>query len=221
MKAHVVPYQNQAAVEVRLTGQLVSPHTVAHSGKFQIHGSAVSQVEGVAYVLLEKGGMKATQPQISVQTHSQLSHADGPFPLRRIAMRVAQKRLPQGETEGAAIVNESVRTEFEKELAAEVAKVNEKLNDYEKSITLLKRLDVVPSDVTTAMVQDKFELGMRFTDSGADELPIRHEGEGERAFEIALHETFLSALSTQVSQWNLVVCGGFSSSSKRLVWRQE
>lgn len=192
VNAHVVPYQDQAAIEVRLKGQLLSPHTVAHSGRFQVHGSAVSRVEGVAYVFWEKGGLRATSPLLSVQTHSEVTGVNGPFPFRRIALRQAQKRQAQGEAEGAAIVNESVTQEFQKELAMEVAKVNEKLSDYEKSITLLKRLDVVPSEVTTAMVKDKLELGMRFSDSGADALPLR-EGGGERAFEIALHETFISA----------------------------
>lgn len=192
-KPHLTDLQGRAAIEVRLTGVVQTPHTVASARRFHVHGSSTSQFNGVAHILLEKEGFRATTPQISAQTDSQLSHVDGPRPFRRIAMRAAEKRSGQGEMEGAAIIRQTVEQEFKAELDKEVAKLNEKFTDYEKYWVMLKRADIAPSQVAMTLQQGALEVGLRFTDSGADVAHTMKPRPADGSFEIAMHETFLSA----------------------------
>lgn len=193
VKAQLANYQNQAAIEVRIKGTTQTPHTVATSGRFHVHGSATTQSEGVAYVLLDKGDFRATEPQVVARTESQLSHVDGPRPFRRIAIRQAHKRQPQGEMEGAEIVRTTVEDEFKQELAKEVASVNEKLADYQKYWRMLKRADIAPTQISTALIEDTLQLGLRFSDSGADSAHASKPRAPGSSVEITMHETFLSA----------------------------
>jgi hypothetical protein len=193
VNAKLVDFQDQAAIEVRLTGAVRSPHTIASARRFEVHGAATTQTQGVAHLFLDDGKFRSTSPQVSAQTHSQLHYVDGPRPFRRIAMRQAQKRQPQGEAEGAEIVRSTVHQEFQQQLAQETQQINEKLADYEKLWSVLKRVDIAPTQVKTALQGNTLELGLRFTDSGADQARSAAAlAEGE-SLELAMHDTFLSA----------------------------
>lgn len=192
-KAHVIDLHGRAAIEVQLTGLVQTPHTVASARRFHVHGSSTSPFNGVAHILLDKDGFKATSPLIIAQTNSQLSHVDGPRPFRRIAMRAAQKRSGQGEMEGAEIIRQTVKKEFKAELDKEVAKLNEKFSDYEKYWVMLKRADIAPTQVAMTLQQGALELGLCFTDSGADVVHAMKPRLTDGSFEIVMHETFLSA----------------------------
>jgi hypothetical protein len=191
--ARLVSHQEQAAIEVRVSGTIAAPNTISQSGRFHVHGSANSQVDGVVYLTWNEGKFQPGEPQLSVNTNSQLSHVDGPIPFRRLAMRVARKRQPQGEVEGAEIIRRSVIKEFKKELAEEVAQINQKVDEHGGKLAILKALDIVPNSISTALVNDKLELGLRYSDSGALQAPESRRFKPDSAFDVTLHETVLSA----------------------------
>lgn len=192
-QAKLAEFHEQAAIEIRIRGVVRTPHTVATARRFHVHGSSNSQFEGVAHLLLDQDGFHATQPQITAQTQSELDYVDGPRPLRRIAMRQAQKRQGQGEMEGAEIIRATVEQEFKAELAKEIAELNSKFAAYEKFWVMLKRADVAPTKVETKLQQNSLELGLRFTDSGADTQYTGGPRPDDASLELVMHETFLGA----------------------------
>jgi hypothetical protein len=193
VKAQLVPLQERAAIEVRLRGTVSSPQNVAQKGRFRVYGSSVSYADGVAYLILENGAFHATPPQVTVRTENQFSGFSAPPLLRRVARRQACKREPQGEAEGSEIVRREVIKEFSKELAEEVAEVNAKLDKYDTYMALLKAIDIAPSKIDTALVQDTLQLGLNFGDSGAEAAPAPRALVKESPLEISMHQSFLTA----------------------------
>jgi hypothetical protein len=193
--AKLASYGNAAAIEVRVRGRVDTPHTIARSGSFQVHGSAQSQLEGVAYLYLDHLEVRASEPQFSAQTNSSVSHVDGPKPLRGVAKRKAQKKQEQGEAEGADLIASQAKEELTRELEAEVQKANTEFAAQSKYHTLLKRADLVPNLLTTGFMPDSLQVGLRFADAAAPSLPTRKELSAETALEVSMHESLLTGFA--------------------------
>lgn len=191
--AHLAPYGDAAALELRVRGTVQSPHTVARSGAFEVHGSAVSQLEGVSYLYLDQMEIRATEPKFSARTDSSITRIEGPKPLRGIARWQANKKQDQGESEGANLVASQAKEELKKELAVELQKANAELSATGKYPILLKRADLVPTLVTTGLQSSAVQLGLRFPDSGADQPLQLRDLSPQTALEVSMHESLLAA----------------------------
>jgi hypothetical protein len=198
-QAHVsgrlVPFGEAAAVEVRVQGLVDSPHTIAHNGSFQVHGSAKSQFDGVAYLYLDKDIIRMTEPKFSVQTNSQLSHVDGPRLFKGIALRKAHKRQGQGESEGEAIIASKASQELKNDLARQINLANQPFSDEGPYHVLLIRTDLVPTLITTGLSAATVQVGLRFPGGAAVHAPPKRELSSEDDFEIALHESIATAFT--------------------------
>lgn len=195
VSARLVQLGDAAAIEVRVHGNVNSPHNIAHNKSFQVHGSAKSQFEGVAYLVYDNHSVRITEPQFSVQTNSQLWSAQGPRLFSGIALRQAYKRQGQGESEGEQIIAVQGSQELKKDLAMEVNAVNEQISETSPYHVLLKRADLVPTTITTGLTSTAVQVGLQFL-SGASTLPPpKRELSPELGFEIAMHESIANAFT--------------------------
>jgi hypothetical protein len=193
MSAQLGTYQGQAAVEVRVKGHIHSPHTIAQKGRFQIHGSANSQMEGVAYLYLDHTSIRTSEPQFTAQTQSQIDYVDGPRLLQGIALRQAHKKMGQGEQEGSQIIAAQAADELKRELAMELGKADAEIALYEKYQPLLHSADLFPTQIKTGLKESALEVGIQFPASGAISPPLPKPLAAESAFEISMHESLVAA----------------------------
>lgn len=194
--AHLVPYGDAAALEVRVRGTVQTPHTVASSGAFKVHGSATSQLEGVSYLYLDQMEVRATEPKFSARTDSSVSRVEGPKPLRGLARWQANKKQDQGESEGANLVASQAKEQLKKELAVELEKANAELSASGKYHILLQRADLVPTLVTTGLQANAVQLGLRFPGSGAEMPFSAKELAPQTGLEVSMHESLLAAFAS-------------------------
>ena len=74
--AQLAPLGDSAAVAVRVSGAISTPHNIAHKGSFQVHGSAESQLNGVAYLYYDNHAIRVTEPSISCLLYTSPSPRD-------------------------------------------------------------------------------------------------------------------------------------------------
>lgn len=214
--AQLVPYQDAAAIEVRVRGTIDSPHTIARSGAFEVHGSAKSQLEGVSYLYLDGMQVRATEPRFSARTDSSVSHVDGPKPLRGIAKRKAHKKQDEGESEGARLVASQATEELQKELDVEVRKANAELSEQGKYPILMKRTDLAPTLIKTGLSSGAVQVGFGFPGAGADQLPNLGELSPQTPLEVSMHESLLAAFAANFVRGSTWTDADFSRMQREL-----
>lgn len=216
VSAELVSLGNSAAIAVRVAGAINSPHNIAHKDSFQVHSSSNSQLAGVSYLYLEKEVIRASEPQFSAQTHSQLSHVEGPRLFSRVAMRQASKKQGQGEAEGSQLIAAQATEELKSELTRELKQINEPLAEQGHYHVLLKRADLLPTLVTTALSPGSLQLGIRFPDSAAQQpLPARNLAQ-DTAFEVGIHESLAAPFTANFLRGSFWTDVDFARAQKEL-----
>lgn len=198
-RSQIIPrlatYRGQAAIEVRVEGEISAPHTVAQKGAFAVHGAAQSRMQGVGYLYFDQDAVRASAPVFTAQTDSQIEAVEGPRLLRGIAARHANRRLPQGEREGAELIAREAAEKLGEELAADAAKANAHLADFLQYQTLLTRADLAPTQIQTGLLPQTVQVGVRFPQCGSAAPPQHRPLVGDDAFEIAVHESLVSGFT--------------------------
>jgi hypothetical protein len=115
--------------------------------------------------------------------------------LTGLAYRRAQERRGQGEAEGEAIIAARATQEFKDELSAELRAANEQISEQGPYHVLLKRADLVPTQISTKLSASAVEVGMRFLGGAASAPPPARELPAESGFEVAMHESLVSAFT--------------------------
>lgn len=191
-------FNGQAAVEIQVKGTVQSPDSVAHKGPFRMHSSAVSAVNGVAYLYLDKDQVRATEPVVTASTQSTLGKIEGPRLLQGIARRQAGKKRGQAERESSQIVASEAAEQMKSQIAEQVAEANRQFKEFDKYKVLLNRIQMEPLSTLTGLSSNSIQVGLRLPGGGAAAPLGPRALRGGDTLEISMHESLLGSIGVHV-----------------------
>jgi hypothetical protein len=160
------PSSAGGAIDIRMTGTINVDNSVTQRGRITLYGGAVTNVDALVRLHVEKDQLRADAPVVHCDTHSHIDDINAERRIiERLAWRRAPKEVPDAEQNAARQAEQPIAERLNQEISTMLEKANEL---YAKKIRLpMTRRGAWPE---LSYSSDGQHLHMRLLQAESDQL---------------------------------------------------
>lgn len=131
---HTAPESNRGAIDIRLTGNIVTSDSVTQRGRITIYGGATTSINARVRLNVDDDLLRVLPPEVHCETKTRIDDIVAP---RRVVERLAWRRAPRELPEAEAEAARQAEKRLSERLSEETTSLLEDANNlYAKKVRL-------------------------------------------------------------------------------------